>query len=90
MIPPLLMVTSENLYALRNAYTNFIQQKLHYFLADDTVEVVEELTQNSGRDPFPVFIKRQKPPNEFAALSNLRIGSTVDIWNRTFLMYAAS
>lgn len=35
---------------------------LHYFLADDTIEIREVNTPNSGRDATPVFIKRQKLP----------------------------
>lgn len=33
---------------------------VYYFLADDTFEVVEKLGPNSGTDPFPSFIRRQK------------------------------
>ena len=35
---------------------------LHFFLADDTVEVLEVNTPNSGRDPFPALLKRTKLP----------------------------
>lgn len=35
---------------------------LYYFLADDTVEVVEQYPSNSGRDPFPSFVRRQRMP----------------------------
>eukprot|EP00759_Apiculatamorpha_spiralis_P021134 PhF_6_TR26168/c0_g1_i2/m.37158 len=38
-------------------YYNF-----YYFLADDTIEVIEESENNSGRDPFPSFVRRQKVP----------------------------
>jgi hypothetical protein len=41
------------------------------FLADDTIEVVEPLKQNSGRDPFPVFMKRQKPPKDFIDIKGM-------------------
>jgi hypothetical protein len=33
---------------------------LNYFLADGTVEVKEVRFQNSGRDPFPLLLKKQK------------------------------
>eukprot|EP01060_Flectonema_neradi_P020329 TRINITY_DN2786_c2_g2_i1.p1 TRINITY_DN2786_c2_g2~~TRINITY_DN2786_c2_g2_i1.p1 ORF type:complete len:750 (+),score=131.19 TRINITY_DN2786_c2_g2_i1:151-2400(+) len=33
---------------------------LYYFLADDTVEVTEDLPLNAGRDPFPSFVRRRK------------------------------
>lgn len=35
---------------------------INYFLADDSVEVKETRTQNSGRDPFPLLLRRQKLP----------------------------
>ena len=35
-------------------------QILHYFLADDTVEIREVHEPNDGRDPFPVLLARQK------------------------------
>ncbi|NWI66361.1 EFHC1 protein, partial [Todus mexicanus] len=38
---------------------------IHYFLADDTVEVREVHKQNDGRDPFPVLIRRQRLPKTF-------------------------
>merc|ERR1711998_278438 len=33
---------------------------LHYYLSDDTVEILEVRRANSGRYPFPLFLKRQK------------------------------
>ncbi|KAM6355350.1 EF-hand domain-containing protein 1-like [Podargus strigoides] len=38
---------------------------IHYFLADDTVEVREVYQRNDGRDPFPVLIRRQRLPKTF-------------------------
>ncbi|XP_019380922.1 PREDICTED: EF-hand domain-containing family member C2 isoform X1 [Gavialis gangeticus] len=35
---------------------------LHYFLADDTVEIKEVLSANSGQDAVPLFLKRNKLP----------------------------
>ena len=35
---------------------------LHYFLADDTVEVLEVMERNSGRDPFAKLLSRQPLP----------------------------
>lgn len=35
---------------------------LHYYLADDTVEIQEVQQPNSGRDPFPTLLKRSKLP----------------------------
>merc|ERR1719320_788166 len=33
---------------------------IHYFLADNTVEVNEAHCRNSGRDSYPMFTKRNK------------------------------
>lgn len=33
---------------------------LYYFLSEDSIELVEKNENNSGRDPFPSFIRRQK------------------------------
>jgi len=35
---------------------------LNYFLADDTVEVMEVSSSMSGRDPFPALLKKQRLP----------------------------
>eukprot|EP00741_Cyanophora_paradoxa_P023424 tig00021582_g22628.t1 len=35
---------------------------LHYYLADDTIEILEVNKANSGRDPFPLLLRRQKLP----------------------------
>lgn len=35
---------------------------LHYFLADDTMEIREVHHPNDGRDSFPVFLRRQRIP----------------------------
>lgn len=42
----------DSLYGDRRPYV------LHYFLEDDTGEILEVNEGNSGRDPFPVFLKR--------------------------------
>ena len=33
---------------------------LHYYLADDTIEIKEVYNANSGREPFPKFLSRRK------------------------------
>ncbi|NXN13466.1 EFHC1 protein, partial [Indicator maculatus] len=38
---------------------------IHYYLADDTVEVREVYKPNDGRDPFPIMIRRQRLPKTF-------------------------
>lgn len=37
---------------------------IHYYLADDTMEVREVKAPNSGRDNFPLLVKRQKLPKK--------------------------
>ena len=36
------------------------KQVLHYFLGDDTIEILELNEHNSGRMHFPMLIRRQK------------------------------
>lgn len=39
---------------------------IHYYLADDTIEVCEVRVVNSGKHPFPLFMRRQKMPNRYS------------------------
>lgn len=39
---------------------------MHYYLADDTMEIREINYANSGKDPFPLLLKRQRFPRQFA------------------------
>ncbi len=41
---------------------------LHYFLADDTIEIREVLPPNSGRDTSAVFLHRQRLPKDISNL----------------------
>lgn len=45
-----------SLFGDRHAYI------VHYYLSDDTVEVLEVHARNSGRDPFPKLLNRMKLP----------------------------
>lgn len=54
--------------------------RVHYFLADDTIEVLETLPPNSGRDACPTFLSRQKLPKEI-----LNMGKPGDKPTRTVL-----
>lgn len=45
---------TEKLYGIRHRYT------LHYFLADNTIEILESYDRNSGCDPFPKLLNRTK------------------------------
>lgn len=44
------------------------EMELHYFLADDAVEICERIPNNSGRDAVPMFLRRARLPKEPAAL----------------------
>jgi hypothetical protein len=35
---------------------------VHYFLADDTIEIREVHHPNDGRDSFPLLLRRQRVP----------------------------
>merc|ERR1711959_112477 len=67
---------------------------LHYYLADDTVEIVESYRANSGRDPFPKLLNRQKLPmqwdkpgrKEFYTAADFTLGGTVSVFGRDLLI----
>lgn len=72
---------------------------MHYYLADDTVEIREINFPNSGRDSFPVFLRRQKLPRKFALNQpgqthaedflkpeEIYFGSTINVFNRPFIV----
>jgi len=75
---------------------------LHYYLADDSVEMLENLARNSGRDPYPVFWRRSplhKNPQQSAAPGMLApdpdiykpedfvVGQTVTVYGRDIMLY---
>jgi len=83
-------------YGARMYYT------LHYHLADDTVEILENLARNSGRDPYPVFWRRsplRKNPHTSATPGMIEpeadpykpedfaVGSTINVYNRDIYLY---
>jgi EF-hand domain-containing protein 1 len=37
---------------------------VHYYLADDTMEVREVRLRNDGRDPFPLLVRRMPIPKK--------------------------
>jgi Ca2+-binding EF-hand superfamily protein len=60
---------------------------LNYYLADDTVEVREVLQPNSGRDPFPMLLRRQRLPkrgagNDIVRDMDLQCGGCVHVYSR--------
>ena len=52
----------------RHEVRNFM---LQFYLSDDTLSMVENLSRNSGRDQAPVFAKRQTPPEDFPNLEGM-------------------
>lgn len=46
---------------------------LHYFLADDTIEILEVRYANSGRDTAPKFLNRSKLPKVCSMISFIMI-----------------
>ena len=49
---------------------------LHYYLADDTMEVLEVRRANAGRDPFPLFLKRGKVYKDINSYLNIDAPTT--------------
>lgn len=49
-----------------NAICDDLPYVIHYYLADDTVEVREIHFANNGKDQFPMLLKRSKVPKAFA------------------------
>lgn len=75
---------------------------LHYYLADNTVEINEAHCRNSGRDNYPVFCKRGplRKKNKISAYPNmleadgglyhpedLAVGQSINVWGRTVMLY---
>lgn len=49
-----------------NASHEALKYVINYYLADDTVEIKELFFHNSGRNKFPLFLKRNKLPKKFS------------------------
>jgi hypothetical protein len=49
---------------------------LHYYLADDTMEILEVRAANAGRDPFPLYLKRGKVFKNLASYLNIDAPTT--------------
>lgn len=75
---------------------------LHYFLADNTMEVVELRPPNSGYEPFPAFVRRQRVPRDGSTVTeysdgkfeeykaeDLAVGKEIKVFGRDFLLYDA-
>jgi hypothetical protein len=75
---------------------------VNYFLADDTIEIKEKVVQNSGKDPYPLLLRRCKLPKqpilthypgmtlkkeEFFRPSDFICGRYVTLYSRNCLIY---
>lgn len=75
---------------------------LHFFLADDTIEILECYARNAGRDPYPVFYKRSplkknplisptpgtlEPEPVTYKPNDLLVGNSINIYGRSIMIY---
>ena len=51
-----------SLFNFHSMFGDAREMELHYFLADDTVEICERIPNNSGRDAVPMFLRRARLP----------------------------
>ncbi|XP_005096411.1 EF-hand domain-containing family member C2 [Aplysia californica] len=51
-----------------NMFGDKREMVLHYYLADDTIEIREVIPPNAGRDAVPVFLRRGKLPKDPGSL----------------------
>lgn len=84
-------------------YGDFRKFVLEYYLSDDTTKISEVNPVNSGRDPFPVFVKRARIPKpspngfgsslrnpsatEYYYETDLGIGKYIEVFSKKFLLY---
>ncbi|XP_028991577.1 EF-hand domain-containing family member C2 [Betta splendens] len=68
-----------------STYGDLRELVLHYFLADDTIEIREVVSPNSGRDTVPKFLRRSKLPKH-----STRMKQPGEITDRTVLNVFAS
>eukprot|EP00930_Biecheleria_cincta_P026837 TRINITY_DN1886_c0_g2_i1.p1 TRINITY_DN1886_c0_g2~~TRINITY_DN1886_c0_g2_i1.p1 ORF type:complete len:646 (-),score=106.88 TRINITY_DN1886_c0_g2_i1:13-1881(-) len=76
---------------------------IHFYLADNTVEINEAHARNSGRDAYPVFMKRGPlhKKNETNAVPGMlfaeaplylpedfKVGGSIDVWGRKLMLYS--
>ncbi len=78
---------TERLYGELNEYI------LHYYLADDTIEIRNVFKPNGGRDKVPTLMSRQKLPRNlndasagYYGMDDLRCGEFIHVCNRPLLM----
>ena len=94
-------------YCVWEEEANFGNEKrhsiLHYYLSDDTIEVLEVNDRNSGRDSFPLLLRRMRltkgeatKPSDFFRdpkeeqylnFTDFKIGETISVYGKDLLMY---
>ncbi|KAA6383463.1 MAG: putative flagellar protofilament ribbon protein rib74, partial [Streblomastix strix] len=74
---------------------------VHFFLSDNTIEILELKKQNSGHEAFPQFVRRQRVPRDGSAPiaftdgqlwdcykdTDLEVGKEIVVYGRKFLLY---
>ncbi|CAE7679304.1 efhc2 [Symbiodinium sp. CCMP2456] len=83
-------------YGSRKYYT------MHYYLADDTIEMLENMSRNAGCAPYPMFWRRSplrknpyiapapgmlEPPPQIYKPEDLIVGETIDVLGREIVIY---
>jgi len=83
-------------------YGNRIYFTIHYYLADNTMEINEAHARNSGRDAYPVFYKRGplvkapkvnvypgmlEPEPDLVLPKDIVVGGTMKVWKRDLVIY---
>lgn len=84
------------------AYGSRMYYTLHFYLSDDTVEMLESLPRNSGRDVYPTFWKRSplrknpfmtpapamlEPEPVIYKPEDIIVGQTVSVYSRDIMIY---
>jgi hypothetical protein len=83
-------------------YGNRIYLRIHYYLADNSMEINEAHARNSGRDRYPVFYKRGQcmkknymnaypgmlePDKSYYDVEDLIVGECIDVYNRKIVIW---
>ena len=87
---------------MHSRYGSRVYFIVHYFLADNSVEINEAQCRNSGRDAYPMFMKRGQlsKTNQVLAVPGLlaaegqiyypadfRVGGSINVWGRKLVIY---
>ena len=79
-------------------YGGILRYIIHFFLSDNSVEVREVATRNSGRDPFPLMLRRERLPKgttrlpsgeatEYITMDDLFCGAKLNVYGRSLVLY---